>query len=85
MPVLETYGSTKPQPSDTRRVLLGKIVLATVAGGGGGGGGSGQIVAYTTTDPNTDGVVPTDPTKPAIAVKPNSTLYVWTPPAGPWT
>ena len=53
------------------------ILAAACAGGGGGGGGSGQIVAYTGADPNTDGVLPTDQTKPAIAVKPNATTYTW--------
>lgn len=59
-------------------------LLCQILAAGGGGAGASQIVAYTTTDPNTDGVVPPDLTKPAIAVKPFATTYVWTTPAGPW-
>lgn len=70
---------------DTRRLLLVKILMATVTGGGGGGGGSGQIVAYTGTDPNSDGVLPADQTKPAIAVKASSTTYTWDTVGLTWT
>lgn len=77
MPVTETYGSTKPQPSDTRRVLLGKILNATLAGGGGGGGAQGNLT-YTGTDPNSDGIVPPNPAIGGwLAVKPGSAIYVW--------
>lgn len=51
---------------------------------GTGGGGVGQVLAYTTTDPNTDGVVPPTPANPAIAVKPGGSIFTWTTPAGPW-
>lgn len=58
-------------------VLISLAYQILLTGGGGGGGGSGQIVGYAGTDPNSDAVVPTDQTKPAIAVKPSATTYVW--------
>jgi hypothetical protein len=48
-------------------------VLCDIASGGGGGGG-GQVMAYDGPDPTTDGLVPTDPTQPAIAYKRDGTL-----------
>lgn len=84
MPVTETYGSIKPQPSDTRRVLLGKILNATLSGGG--GGGSGQVEFYTASDPNTQGLIPADITKAAIAYKKDGTGpdYGWNPDTLTW-
>jgi len=74
-----------PRRTDALWAIEQKILGALVDGAGGGiGGGASQIVAYTTTDPNTDGVVPPDPTKAAIAVKPFGTTFVWITPAGPW-
>lgn len=43
-----------------------------------------QVLGYTTTDPNTDGIVPSTPTNDAIAVKPGNPIFTWTKPAGPW-
>lgn len=37
----------------------------------------GQIVGYTGTDPNSDGVKPDDQNSQAIAVKPGSNDYTW--------
>lgn len=55
------------------------VAAACAGGGGGGGGGSGQLKYYTTTDPNTDGILPDDQTKPALAFKADGTgsTYVW--------
>lgn len=54
-------------------------VLCDIAGGGGGGGSVGQVMQYTTTDPTTDGITPTDPNQPAIAYKNDGSLptFVW--------
>lgn len=43
------------------------------------GGGGGQLVIYTTTDPTTDGVLPTDQTQPALAYKQDGggPLFIW--------
>lgn len=53
-------------------------VLCDIASGGGGGGG-GQVMEYTGADPTADGLVPTDPTQPAIAYKDDGSLpiFVW--------
>lgn len=50
------------------------------------GGGGGQILVYTTTDPTTDGVFPTDVTKPAIAYKNdgNGATFSWSIATGTW-
>ena len=50
----------------------GTWVLST-----GGGGGSGEILAYTTTGPTADGVLPSDLNAEAIAVKPDGTTFTW--------
>ena|SRR5438309_1829331 len=47
-------------------------------------GGSGQIVIYTGTDPTSDGLIPTDPTKPAIAYKPGDQTWDWNPLTQTW-
>jgi hypothetical protein len=57
--------------------LMEVALLSQLSGGGGGGGGTLQVFQYTGTDPNSDGVVPTDPTKPAIAYKIGSPWYGW--------
>ena len=44
---------------------------------GGGSGGSGEILAYTTTGPTADGVLPSDLDHEAIAVKPDATTFIW--------
>lgn len=60
-------------------------VLCDIAAGG-GGGSTGQVMEYTTTDPTTDGITPTDPNQPAIAYKDdgslptfswNTTTHIW--------
>lgn len=64
------------------------LKMATVAAAcaaGGGIGGAGQIVYYTTTDPNTDGVKPANVLAAAIAVKPGSTTYTWSATGQTWT
>lgn len=52
--------------------LLSSIVDA-------GGGGSGAVLEYTTTDPTTDGIVPTNVNDPAVAYSRDGTgpTYVW--------
>jgi len=56
---------------------LQMATLASACFAGGGIGGAGQIVYYTTTDPNTDGVKPANIGAAAIAVKPGATSYTW--------
>lgn len=75
-----------PLFTDTRYILLMRILLAINAGGG-GGAGSGQIREYTT-DPTTEGLTPTDQDLPAFAYQKdgtgptiswNTTTHVWNP------
>lgn len=56
---------------------LKMATVASACASTGGGGGSGQIVYYTGTDPNSDGVLPANQNAAAIAVKPGSTTYTW--------
>lgn len=42
-----------------------------------GGGGAGEILRYTTTGPTADGVLPTDLSHEAIAVKPDGSTFTW--------
>lgn len=62
----------------SEKQLLAIIAYLSCAGGGGGGGG-GQILEYTLADPTTEGLVPDDPTQPAIAYKQDGSTatYVW--------
>lgn len=46
-------------------------------GGGGGGGSSTNDVIYEVTDPNTEGLTPSDPTKPSQAYKRDGTGETW--------
>ena len=66
---LSFASGTVPLPSDTLQTLEAKILLALNGGGGAGSGGIGEVLTYTTTDPTTDGVFPTDTTKGAIAYR----------------
>lgn len=54
-------------------------LLCDIVDGGGSGGANGQVMEYTGTDPTSDGLTPTDPTKPAIAYKEDgsTSTYVW--------
>lgn len=54
-------------------------VLCDIAAAGGGSGGAAQVLQYTTTDPTTDGIVPTNVNSPAIAYKNDGTLplFYW--------
>jgi hypothetical protein len=76
---LSFASGTVPLPSDTLQTLEAKILLALNGGGGAGGGGIGEVLTYSTTDPTTDGVVPTDPTQGAIAYKDdgNGSMFTW--------
>lgn len=47
------------------------------SGGGSPGGPPQQVLAYTTTGPTADGLVPADQNSAAIAVKPNGNTYIW--------
>lgn len=60
--------------------LLGYAQLAKLCDiSGGGGGGGGAVMTYTGDDPNTDGIIPTDPTKPALCYKSDGSAatYSW--------
>lgn len=65
--------------------LMELALLVNIANTGIGGGG-GQILVYTTTDPTTDGVVPTDVTQPAIAYKNDGSgpTFQWQIATGTW-
>jgi len=67
----DCYGANTVQIMEL--ALLDQIFLAS----GGGGGGSGEILAYTTTGPTADGVLPSDLNAEAIAVKPDGTTFTW--------
>lgn len=72
-------GSNAPKPKDTERDLLAKIADILAGGGGGGGGGvAGQVKEYTS-DPNTEGVLPTLQAQPAVAYQKDGTgpTYTW--------
>ncbi len=60
-------------------VQLGVLCSIASSGGGGGGGGATQVLEYTTTDPTTDGITPTNLNSPAIAYKDDGSLpiFVW--------
>ena len=79
MAVTENYGSTSPQPSDTIRILLGKICKA-----GGGGSGATQVYAYTGANPNADGIVPSNKTIINLAAKPGAATWTWSVAAQNW-
>lgn len=55
-----------------------ECIVAAACAGGGGGGGSGQLQYYVA-DPNAEGILPTDQTKPAFAATKNGTgpIYSW--------
>lgn len=55
------------------------LLCQLVIGGGVGGGGIGEVLVYTTTDPATDGIFPTDQTQGAIAYKQNGagSVFYW--------
>lgn len=77
MPVgSEQYGSgVTPMKSSTPRMLEVKTLIAINAGGG--GGGANNNVVYTT-DPNSDGLTPTDQNAVAIATKNGGgPIYTW--------
>jgi len=67
--------------------MMELALLAQIAGGSGTGGLSGQLVLYTTTDPTTDGVVPSNLNLPALAYRADGTqpLFNWDPVAHIWT
>ncbi len=69
-----------PTAGDSQRRLVEKILLTlilTAQGGGGGGlGGVAGQIKYYTNDPNVEGIVPDDQSKPAIAIPTSG--------AGPW-
>lgn len=50
--------------------LFGQILASGTAIGN-------QVMYYSGTDPNSDGIVPINPNAAAIAVKPGSSSYVW--------
>lgn len=87
MSVSYSNGSV-PIFTDTRYILLMRILLAINAGGGGGGGTvSGQLLQYDV-DPTTEGLVPTDQNITAFAYQKdgtgpsiswNTTTHVWNP------
>lgn len=59
-------------------LILG--LLAQIAQGGGvGPGGGGQLLTYSGTDPTSDGILPTDQSKPAMAYKVDGSgpTYSW--------
>lgn len=53
---------------------------------GGGGGGATQVYEYTTTDPTTDGIVPTNQNIVNVAAKRDGTgpIFVWNKVAHVW-
>ena len=59
--------------------MLGYVQLTVLCDIASGGGGAAQVLQYTTTDPTTDGITPTDPNEPAIAYKDDGSLpiFVW--------
>lgn len=63
------------------RDLREVIAAEACAGGGGGGVVNGELLFYTASDPNSQGLVPTDQTKPAFAYKKDGTgpSYGWNP------
>lgn len=65
---------------------IAQLLCEIVDGGGGGGGANGQVMEYTAADPTTQGLTPTDPTKPAVAYKRDgsSSTYVWNTALGIW-
>lgn len=67
--------------TDTRWTLLQKILCGTNAiVAGGSGSANGQVMIYTAgSNPNADGLVPTDPTKPAVAYSSDGSgsVYGW--------
>lgn len=75
-------GGSTPNPKDTTWFIEQRILGALVDGGGGGGGGStGQVMRYTAgSNPNADGLVPTDPSQPATAYSADGSgsVYGWT-------
>lgn len=84
---LSFASGTVPLPSDTLQTLEAKILLALNGiAAGGGGTGSIQVVAYTTTDPTTDGKFPEDLTRAAWAYKEDGTgqNYGWDVSAQVW-
>lgn len=62
------FQDTSPKWNDTIRDTLQKILCATNDAAGGGGSANGQVMIYTAGgNPNVEALVPTDPTKPAVA------------------
>lgn len=61
----------------SEKALLAMVVWMTCDGGGGVGGGNAPVVY--TSDPNTESLTPTDPTKPAMAYSSDGTgaVYGW--------
>lgn len=81
---IENYGTLLPTTGDTKRILEGKILRTIAAGGGGGGGGAIQVFAYTGTDPNSDGIVPTNTQIINLAAKPGASTWTWSVAAQNW-
>ena len=71
----ENISPLYPTFGDDERRLLSKILLVLIAGGGGVPPGSDQIKYYTS-DPNTEGIVPGDQSKGAVAIPADG--------SGPW-
>lgn len=67
MSAIITYPDTENRQADTSKITLDKILQAINEGGGGSGSGSAQMYAYTTTDPTTDGITPTNQNEEAMA------------------
>lgn len=63
-----------PTLSDTQWFIEQRILGALVDGAG---AASGEILAYTTTGPTADGVLPSDLNHQAIAVKPGGSTFTW--------
>ena len=71
----------------TEKQMLAAMVFLICNGGTGGTGGSGaQLVLYTTTNPTTDGVTPTNINANAIAYRADGTqpIFVWDPVGHAW-
>ena len=73
-PQLNALGSPFMQQMTHTQMLAAMVALLCNLGSS---SSASQIVPYTGTDPNSDGVFPADRQSPAIAVKPFNTTYVW--------
>lgn len=78
----EFYSSgTKPTATDTRRVLLEKILLSTNASGGGGGGGGGS--GGSSSGPGNPSGPPTGGNGTYLNTS-DGTFWAWNPALGSW-